>query len=100
MTRPRAWWPADRDLCRVCGLSHEEPGWAGEDSGPKYLICECCAAETGVDDVDEGTTQRYRAAWLARGALWFVDASRPPQWSALEQMTKAGIQVRRRDLRA
>jgi len=83
----------------VCGLPYEEPGWAGEDSGPKYLICECCGAETGVDDIDERTAQRYRAAWLTRGGRWFVEAARPSTWSAVDQMTRAGILLRRRDLR-
>jgi len=92
------WWPADLKLCRVCGWSLGEPGWAGFDDSPQHIICDCCGAETGVDDITETSALRYRATWLARGAPWWQGTA-PPGWSATRQLDRAGIQVRRKDLR-
>lgn len=56
--------------CRVCGLDEGEDRWTGRD-GAQYVICSCCGAEAGVDDVDVAAVRHYRTDWQNEGAAWF-----------------------------
>jgi hypothetical protein len=38
------------NICRVCGLDEGEDRWTGPD-GEQYIICPCCGAESGVEDI-------------------------------------------------
>lgn len=79
------------DVCRVCGWDHGEPAWA--DGEPLYLICDCCGAESGVDDVDPATVLAYRDLWVAADGPWFSAQLRPAGWSAVQQVEANAPQV-------
>jgi hypothetical protein len=61
----------------------DEPGWV--DGAPEYLICDCCGAESGVDERSTEMARRYRAEWAARGYAWWDRAHQPVGWSFTEQ---------------
>lgn len=91
-------WTAapDPNACRVCGWDLHEPGW---DPSPQYVICVCCGAESGVDDLDERQARRYLVAWIARGGRWFVPDEMPDGWSPLDHLDHLGLSIRRSELR-
>lgn len=70
--------------CRVCGWDFEE--LTRPDGFPSYLICSCCGAEVGVDDIDLKTIRKYRQKWIDRGAPWFSMKERPVKWSIQLQL--------------
>lgn len=72
-------------FCRVCGYDEGEDRWTGPD-GAQYIICVCCGAESGVDDLDLAWVRRYRAKWIADGSPWFAPEERPVDWSLHRQM--------------
>ena len=70
--------------CPVCFY----PGLTGPpaDRPTEWSICPCCGTEFDLDygiyDDDE-----LRENWLAKGAIWFSDATRPPaDWDARKQL--------------
>lgn len=72
--------------CRVCGYDLEEPPWGPDGASPSYLICDCCGAEAGLDDIDRAAATHYRDKWLADGARWFDPRARPPDWDVQAQL--------------
>lgn len=76
--------PVAETACRVCGFDEDDDRWTGPDGG-QFVICVCCAAESGVDDVDLRMVRRYRADWHANGSPWFEPECRPPGWQASSQ---------------
>ncbi len=73
--------------CRVCGLDEDDERFRGAGSA-QYVICSCCGAESGVDDVSTTAVRRYRDRWIARGAPWFTEADRPGDWSLHRQLSQ------------
>lgn len=65
--------------CRVCGFDVGEPLWI--DGNPTYVICDCCGAEAGVDEVTRKMAVRWRTRWLARGAPWYEPRTSPVGWN-------------------
>ncbi len=74
-------------ICRVCGLDEGEDRWTGPD-GAQYVICSCCGAESGVDDLSQDWVRRYRAKWVNEGAAWFSPKERPVDWKLDRQMSR------------
>lgn len=70
--------------CPVCGYDSLEHPPANE------MICPSCGTHFGYHDFSNSYDE-LRKLWIASGANWFspVD-SRPPNWSALEQLQRAG----------
>lgn len=68
--------------CRACGFD-QAPQWPwGEDGrSPAYLICPCCGAESGLDEVTPADAHAYRDAWVKRGKPWFRPELKPNAWS-------------------
>src|SRR5437879_6289194 len=71
------------------------PPYAQHFGEPSYEVCDCCGFEFGNDD-EPGTAapvtfSEYRQEWLSDGASWFYLHKRPQQWSADEQLKRAGI---------
>lgn len=73
-------------VCRVCGYDPEDLFWEG--SNPTYLICDCCGAEAGVDDLNPKVARRSRSEWLAGGCPWFIPTMRPSMWNLSQQMAR------------
>lgn len=73
--------------CRVCGLDEGEDRWTGRD-GAQYVICSCCGAEAGVDDLDVAAVRHYRTDWQNEGAAWFSPEERPANWRPDRQMER------------
>jgi hypothetical protein len=71
-------------MCRACGWELDRPGWV--DSAPTNAICDCCAAEAGVDDLTPEQARRYRRRWIEHGAEWFDPEFRPPRWDLYDQL--------------
>ncbi len=80
--------------CRVCGWDFGEEPWL--DGAPQYLICDCCGAESGVDDLGEQLAVRYLRWWIDRGCVWTSPAARPPDWR--ESSLRAQLGTVGRDL--
>ncbi|GIJ00039.1 hypothetical protein CLV28_0960 [Sediminihabitans luteus] len=74
--------------CRACGWDLGEPPWTAQ--GPTRTICDCCGAESGVDDVPVERARDYRRRWIERGAEWFDPEVRPADWDLYDQLTRLG----------
>ncbi len=74
-------------VCRVCGLDEGEDRWTGRDRA-QYVICSCCGAEAGVDDLDVAAVRRYRTDWQNGGAAWFSPEERRANWRLDRQMER------------
>ena len=74
-------------ICRVCGLSEDDERWAGTDR-PQCVICSCCGAESGVDDLDLKSVRAYRTKWIADGSAWFSSEERSADWQLDRQMSE------------
>lgn len=74
-----------KHMCPVCG-------YADLKAAPQdYEICPSCGTEFGLDD-SERTHEELRKAWIASGAHWFSDRTRPPSgWNATEQLADADM---------
>jgi hypothetical protein len=72
-------------ICRVCGLDELDERWT-EPDGAHYVICSCCGAESGVDDLDLKWVRGYRAKWITAGGAWFSPEQRPAGWRLDRQM--------------
>ncbi|MBE7699765.1 hypothetical protein H9623_05500 [Oerskovia sp. Sa1BUA8] len=66
-------------LCRVCAWYLDEPGWTLD--GPTHTICDCCGAESGIDDTTPERIVSYRRNWTDGGHVWFDPSRRPEGWS-------------------
>lgn len=86
----------DVNACRVCGWNLGGPGWA---PSPQYIICACCGAESGVDDLDERQASRYLLAWISKGGGWFLPQEMPEGWSLLDHLDRTGLSIKRSELR-
>ena len=73
-------------ICRVCGLDEDDERWTGPDSA-QYVICSCCGAESGVEDLDLKSVRGCRAKWIAAGCLWLSPEERPTDWQLDRQMS-------------
>jgi hypothetical protein len=72
-------------VCRVCGFDDNDERWSSSGS-PNYVICPCCAAESGVDDTTARMVRAYRGRWAKEGYPWFEKGQRPDPWSAEAQI--------------
>lgn len=72
--------------CRICGLYIEDLPWGEDGVTPTYEICSCCGGEFGNDDYTMESVKKYRARWLAEGAVWFYKKNRPENWDIEKQM--------------
>lgn len=79
------------DLCRICGWDLGEHGWEQVDAAPNYIICPCCAAESGVDDITQRMRRRYRQEWIERGCPWFDPGEKPEGWRPEGQLALATL---------
>ncbi|RXR25378.1 hypothetical protein EQW78_10250 [Oerskovia turbata] len=77
--------PAPKDvdhsaaLCRVCAWYLDDAGWTLD--GPTHTICDCCGAESGIDDTTPERIIAYRRRWTRGGHVWFDPTRRPAGWS-------------------
>lgn len=95
--RARTWWAPWRkaaprpvppmSLCVVCGFDQEEERW-GADGYPRYIICPCCEAESGLEDNSPAEARRYREQWLAGGARWRYPDERPDGWDLAKHLAR------------
>lgn len=65
-------------LCRVCAWELDEPGWTMD--GPSHSICDCCGAESGIDDTTPERILAYRRRWTRGGHVWFDPSLKPEGW--------------------
>jgi hypothetical protein len=75
--------------CLVCG--YDQMPHPPKD----YNICPCCGVEYGLDDAFD-SHRKLRNEWLKRGAPWFSllpPYVAPVNWSAWDQVIRAGYQV-------
>lgn len=73
--------------CRVCGFDLGESPWGPDNSSPTYIICWCCGAEAGVDEITREAALFYRKNWIISGAQWFSPKYRPAGWDLQRQLT-------------
>jgi len=67
-----------------------EPAY-DEYNCPTYNICPSCGTEFGYHDATKSFAE-LRSLWLTSGGLWSSTYEKPPlDWSAQEQMAKAGL---------
>lgn len=71
-------------VCRVCGFDDGDERWTGPD-GAQYVICPCCGAESGVDDVLVRWVRRYRLRWIRAGRPWW-SGDAPASWDPDHQL--------------
>lgn len=71
--------------CRACGWPLESPGWVGDI--PTATICDCCGAESGIDDATPESARAYRRTWVEHGAEWFDPGCRPDTWDLYEHLS-------------
>lgn len=72
--------------CRICGLDQDEPLWGADGKSAKYIICECCGAESGIQDYCLEACREYRKKWLSKGGVWIEPEYMPDNWSLEEQL--------------
>lgn len=82
--------------CPVCGFPDID---ALDDAGcTTFEICPACGCESGYEyqaEVRDDHLAAIRRRWLfeEKGRWWCSLKSPPPNWSAAEQMRKAGIAI-------
>jgi hypothetical protein len=68
--------------CRACGFDQApQLPWGEDGNSPAYLICPCCGAESGLDEVTAADAAAYRDAWVKKGKAWFRPELMPKGWS-------------------
>lgn len=71
--------------CRACGWQLDRPGWiAGIATS---AICDCCGAESGIDDLGLAQIREHRRRWIEHGAPWFDPECRPATWDLYDQLS-------------
>lgn len=78
---------SDKNRCRICGLDLGEPPWGEDEKCAMYIICECCGAESGIQDYSVKSCREYRENWLSRGGRFREPKYKPADWSLEEQLT-------------
>ena len=59
-----------------------------------FTICSSCGTEFGYDDSGR-TYDELRTEWIHAGAVWFSQATPPPQgWNGYRQLLQAGYGLR------
>lgn len=86
VVRPAAEGSGVETLCRVCGFDDGDVRWTGPD-GAQYVICSCCGAESGVDDVLLTWVRRDRLRWIRSGRPWWSGEGPPEQWNPDAQLS-------------
>lgn len=82
--------------CPVCGYPDlEQPAWDPVTGVPSFDICPCCGCEFGYNDATSGARERYRTAWIRRGAAWFEPEARPYVWDLRAQLRRIGVDLDR-----
>jgi hypothetical protein len=76
----------DQLRCRVCGLLQDEPPWGEDGRTATFDICDCCGVEFGYEDSTLESVERYRRAWLDKGAVWQNRRKRPTGWHVESQL--------------
>lgn len=76
--------------CKVCGFCQDHPPWGADGNTPSFGICDCCGVEFGYEDSTPAAAGAYRRSWLARGAPWLCEATRPPEWNLEQQLAAIG----------
>ena len=71
--------------CRVCGYDEGDERWTGPD-GAQYVICPCCGAESGVEDIRLAWVRDYRSRWITQGCPWFNKEEQPAGWTVDQQL--------------
>ncbi len=74
-------------VCRVCGFDEGDERWTGPD-GAQYVICPCCGAESGVEDVLLRWVRRHRLRWIRAGHSWWSRQEPPAGWDPDEQLAQ------------
>ncbi|WP_286218766.1 hypothetical protein [Paraoerskovia sediminicola] len=77
--------PTPDTACRACGWELGEPAWSC--TGPHFVVCDCCGAESGVDDLTPTQARDYRRRWVENGAVWFDPERRPESWDLYAQLS-------------
>jgi hypothetical protein len=80
-------------VCRVCGYDDGDERWTGP-GGAEYVICQCCAAESGVEDSDLRSVREYRPKWHATSCRWFAADERPQGWEPAAQVLQIPVDWR------
>ncbi|WP_328494566.1 hypothetical protein OHS59_18825 [Streptomyces sp. NBC_00414] len=73
-------------VCRVCGLDDGVTPLWNEYGVPQYVICACCATESGIGDDNLPQVREIRGYWVARGAEWDDPRLKPKDWDLLKQL--------------
>ena len=76
----------NKNICKVCGLFHEEPPWGEDGTSPSFEICDCCGVEFGYEDSTVESIKQFRENWITSGASWFNSKEKPDQWNYEEQV--------------
>ena len=80
----------EQTTCRVCGYDYGEVRWEPGPENELYplcMICPCCSAGSGLDDIDLKTVRAFREKWIDGGMKWWNDRRLPPaDWNSTEQM--------------
>lgn len=77
--------------CRVCGLITEDIRW--DDFGcPTYIICDCCGAESGYQDMHLFAIRNHRLEWSDSGSNWKYSKFQPPNWNLEDQLQQIPTQ--------
>ena len=84
----------NKNLCRVCGLFHEDAPWGEDGKTPTFNICECCGVEFGYEDATPEATDKFREAWIKRGCPWFSKAKKPNNWDLPVQLAQVQKQAK------
>ena len=72
-------------VCRISGYDEDDERWTGPD-GAQYVICPCCGAESGADDIRLDWVREYRWRWIGEGCVWFSPEERPADWDLESQI--------------
>jgi hypothetical protein len=66
--------------CRVCGVLNDDPPWGDDGNTPLFEYCRCCGVEHGYQDATPEGARKFRAVWIANGAVWHERKSKPKDW--------------------
>jgi len=72
--------------CRVCGYWDEDAPWGEDGKNPTYFFCNCCGVEHGYGDFNPAAAKKWREKWIANGAKWYKEETRPSNWDLQDQL--------------